>query len=118
MYTDGTQSLAGTQYRYTNAVPMYVGAKYYKATKNANMTPYFGLGIGTIYVDRSTDMGLYRIQTTTWQFALRPELGFKWDTNKGTGILLGAKYHAGFGNNELDGQSFISVNLGFVFSGG
>lgn len=118
VYTDGTQSLAGVQYRYTNAVPMYVQGKFYKATHNPSMTPYFGLGIGTMYIDRSTDMGLYRIQTNTWQFALRPEIGFKWDTNKGTGILLGAKYHAGFGNSELDGQSFISVNIGFVFHGG
>ena len=115
VYTEGTASVSGVQYRYTNTVPLLAGVKYLKET-DGNFTPYAGLGLGTIYVNRSTDLGLYRITNETWQFALRPELGVLIKAGSGVSGVLGVKYYAGFGTDDLDGQSYISINLGLMFS--
>lgn len=117
VYNDGTQSISGVQYRYTNAVPILAGVKYYK--ENSSIAePYIGLGIGTLYVDRSTDFGLYRFSTDAWQFCIRPELGVilhaKHDPS--IGALIGVKYYSAFNSNDLDGQSYLTLNVGIVFS--
>jgi hypothetical protein len=118
IYTDGTASLSGIQYRYTNAVPMLAQLKWYKVSDKKPAAPYLGLGIGTIYVNRSTDFGIYRITNEAWQFCLRPEAGIVFKTGRGVEAMLAAKYYAGFGSSDLDGQSYLTINIGFVFSSG
>jgi hypothetical protein len=114
-YKDGNTSISGIQYRYVNAVPILVQAKYYKETSSPT-TFYGGLGLGVLYVDQSTDMGLYRLSKEAWQFCLRPELGVLFKTQSGASPFIGAKYYAGFNANDLDGQSFLSLNIGILFS--
>lgn len=112
-YTEGTQSITGIQYRHTDAFPILAAAKWTKPGKTAS--PYLGLGIGTLYVNRWTDFGLYRISNDTWQFLLRPEAGVFLGINSSMSVMLGAKYNAGFKTNDLDGQSYLSINVGLVF---
>lgn len=118
VYSDKTASISGVQYRYTNSVPIIVGAKYYLDTDNETFKPYAGAGLGTTYTNRATDFGLYRITTNTWQFSVRPELGVRIKGPSGMDLLVGGKYYANFNNDELDGQSFLSLNVGFVFHSG
>ena len=114
VYTEGTASISGKQFRYTNSVPILAGAKWILKSKN-NLIPYAGLGLGTMYSDRSTDFGLYRISKDAWQFCLRPELGITFKSRGGPAAMLGVKYYASFNSSELDGQSFFTVNIGVVF---
>ena len=114
VYKDGTASISGKQFRYTNSVPILAGAKWILKSKN-NLVPYAGLGLGTMYSDRSTDFGLYRISTDAWQFCLRPELGVTFKSRNGPSAMLGVKYYASFNSSDLDGQSFLTVNIGVVF---
>ena len=114
VYKQGSASISGVQYRYTNSVPILAGAKWVLKSHN-NLVPYAGLALGTMYSDRSTDFGLYRISTDAWQFCVRPELGTTFKSRNGPSLLLGAKYYAAFNSNDLDGQSFFTVNLGVVF---
>lgn len=116
VYTDGTASISGVQFRYTNAVPIIAGAKFIKSISGKPMTPYIGVGLGTLYVDRSTDFGLYRITIDAWQFCIRPELGFIYKAERGVGFFVGGKYYAAFGTDDLDGQSYLTINIGVVFS--
>lgn len=113
-YKQGTASVSGIQYRYINAVPILAEAKWYKTSGKAQ--PFAGLGLGVLYVDQSTDFGLYRLSNDAWQFCLRPEIGFMFKSEKGVLPYIGVKYYAGFNADELDGQSFISVNIGLMFS--
>lgn len=115
VYTDKTASISGVQYRYTNAVPILAGAKYYKENNNKNLKPYLGFGLGTLYIDRYTDFGLYRIINDTWQFCLRPEIGLAYGLGNGTALVLNGKYYAGFETNDLDAQNYVSVSLGLMF---
>jgi hypothetical protein len=116
VYTDGTASISGIQFRYTNAVPIIAGVKYIKEMSGKNVSPYAGVGLGTLYVDRSTDFGLYRLSIDAWQFCVRPELGVIIQAQRGIGFIIGAKYYAAFGTDDLDGQTYLTANVGIVFS--
>jgi len=113
-YTDGGASITGIQYRYTNIAPILAGVKFYK--EKDKVSPYAGLGLGVMYVNRSTDFGLYRITTEAWPFTIRPELGVLYHIQPGVSAMLGAKYYAAFNTNDLDGQPYLSINVGFVFT--
>jgi outer membrane protein W len=116
-YTDGTVSVSGVQYRYTNTVPIILGARYYKHESNGKVTPFAGIGLGTLYVERATDFGIYRFTKDAWQFCVRPELGIMYQVHEGMDIMVAAKYYAAFNANDLNGQPYLSVNIGFVFHG-
>lgn len=116
-YTEGTLSVSGVQYRYTNAVPIIVGGRYYKPESNGNIVPFAGLGLGVLYVERATDFGVYRITRDAWQFCVKPELGVLFKVHEGMDIMLAARYYAAFNANDLNGQPYLSLNIGFVFVG-
>jgi len=115
-YTDGTKTITGISYRYTNAVPILAESKWYPMHETKTTNPYVGIGVGTLFVSRSTDFGLYRITTDSWQFCVRPEAGVLFSIEPGLKAMLGAKYYPGFNTSKLDGQGFLSINVGFVFS--
>jgi hypothetical protein len=116
-YKAETATISGIQFRYTNSVPILAVAKYAITSGDKVASPYAGLGIGTLFTSRSTDFGLYRITIDEWQFCLRPEAGILLHMQPGTNIMAGVKYYAAFNSNDLDGQSYLSANIGFLFSG-
>ncbi|MHA4844917.1 hypothetical protein ACX0G7_12170 [Flavitalea antarctica] len=120
VYTRETASIKGVQFRYVNSVPILAQARMSFGDEKAmgNFTPFAGLGIGTIYVNQSTDFGMYRFTNEAWQFCLRPELGVKFNNSKGPGGFLGVRYYAGFNSDDMDGQSYLSVNVGIIFPSG
>lgn len=114
-YTRGTQSLSGVQYRYTHSVPVLAAFDFY-IKPDTQFNPFVGLGIGTIYINRDVDMGLYRWKSDAWQFALRPQIGVL-ISRPGMGIdfILAAKYFTGFKSKDLEGQQYFTINVGLVF---
>jgi outer membrane protein len=113
-YSSGTISLSGIQYRYQNEIPLYLSADYILTTDNI-IKPYVGLGIGTIYCDRVTDMGIWRLEENPWQFAIKPELGLLYELSEGTALQLAVKYNYGFKTEELDSQGYLTISAGFAF---
>jgi hypothetical protein len=105
VFTDKTASISGVQFRYTNAVPM----------NNNNLKPYIGAGLGTLYIDKYTDFGLYRIVDDAWQFCIRPEIGIAYGMGNGSALTLGGKYYAGFEADDLEAQNYFSISLGIIF---
>jgi hypothetical protein len=120
VYTDQTISIKGVQFRYINTVPLLAHARMtFGDDKSTGMfAPFAGLGIGTLYVDQTTDFGLYRISNEAWQFCLRPEVGVKFKNSRGPGGFASVRYYAGFNSDDLDGQSYLSLNIGFIFPSG
>lgn len=113
-YTDGTSSISGTQYRYSQSYPIHVtGAYYFNADRPISF--FAGFGIGTVYTNRNTDFGLYEISNEAWQFSLKPEAGFVTRFNADMGLKTVLKYHSNFKSSDLDGQSYISLGVGVVF---
>jgi hypothetical protein len=113
-YTSGTESITGVQYRYTNAVPILATGRYIKAG-SGKAEPFVGVGIGTLYVDRATDFGLYRISQDAWQFCVAPELGVFLKSGRGVAGLISARYYSAFNANNLSGQPYLSLNIGFLW---
>jgi len=114
VYTEGTESISGVQYRYTNMVPIIAGARWRRT--GGKTEPYLGAGIGTTSVNRSTDFGLYRIYNNTWQFCVRPEAGLVYKMSETSGLNAGIKYYANFENDDLAAQAYFTVNVGFAFA--
>ena len=113
-YTLGNVTLSGVQYRYQNAVPL-LGTIDYLISSDKALKPYVGLGIGTIYNERATDMNLYRLTEDTWKFALKGELGILYELNYMASIKLAAKYYNGFKTNTLENQGYFSISLGMAW---
>src|SRR6187551_2110938 len=115
-YTLGNESLTGKQFRYSNNVPMLASVSYY-LKPGETISPFFGLGIGTIYTRRNTDMNLYTIEQEAWNFGLQPEVGFQYLFNDATAGTISVKFNQGFkaGNELKSAQSFISLNFGLTF---
>jgi hypothetical protein len=114
VFTDKTASISGVQFRYTNAVPIIAGAKYYRTT-DSNVKPFIGAGLGTLYIDKYTDFGLYRIIDDAWQFCIRPEIGIAYGMGNGSALTLNGKYYAGFEADDLEAQNYFSISLGIIF---
>lgn len=115
-YTAGSSTLTGKQYRYSNNFPMLLGGNYY-LSPGEKFNPFVGLGIGTIYTRRNTDMNLYTVEQEAWNFALAPEVGFLYSLTDGAAVLVSGRFNQGFkAGNELDGaQSYFTLNVGFSF---
>ena len=115
-YTQGNVSLSGKQYRYQNAFPMLVSADYF-FKPNEKFNPFIGLGMGTLFSLRNTDMSIYTIEEEAWHFALRPEAGFLYQLSDETSAFVAIKFYNGFGAGDLkQTQSYFSLNVGLAFT--
>jgi len=118
-YTKGDVTLTGHQYRYNNLFPMAVNGQYHFHADGMNaLKPYVGLGIGTIYDLRNTDMGMWTVEEENWHFLLAPEVGISYDLSIATGITVSARSDNAFKISDADGFGNLNINVGFVFHGG
>lgn len=116
-YTVDNRTLSGKQYRYVNSVPLLLAADYY-LKPGEDFNPYIGLGVGTTYIERATDMGIYRLTQDAWTFGITPQVGFYYSVNRYSGFSLAAKYNLGLAAGDFDStQSYLSFNIGYVFMG-
>ena len=113
-YTSGTATLTGVQYRYDNLFPMMVNAHYTIGT--GKIVPYVGLGIGTMYDLRNTDMGTWTVEEKNWHFMMSPEAGLMFDVAPDVSIKLNAKYDYAFKIKDADAFGNLNLNFGFVFN--
>ena len=113
-YTSGTASLTGVQYRYANVVPIFATTSYYLSPGN-KINPFIGLGIGTIFMSRYVDMGIFRVTEDEWHFALKPEAGVLVSLNPEMDLILGLRYNNAFATNDTADQNFMAFNIGFVW---
>jgi outer membrane protein len=115
-YTSGSNDISGKQFRYNNQFPMLVAADYF-LSPGEKINPFAGLGIGTMYSLRNTDMGTWTLEQNAWHFALCPEAGVLLNIKQGLDFSLSAKYYHGFKSGDLPAQSYFTLNFGFVFTG-
>lgn len=113
-YSSGTATVTGVQYRYDNVFPMLVNAHYTFGI--GPVIPYVGVGAGTVYDLRNTDMGMYTVESKNWHFLISPEAGLIFDLSPDMSFKLNAKYDNAFKIQDADGFSNLNINLGFVFN--
>jgi hypothetical protein len=57
-YTTGNVDYSGKQWRYSNNAPILFTISYFK-NPDENVSPFAGIGVGTMYSERRTTMGAY-----------------------------------------------------------
>lgn len=108
-------NVSGVEYRYLNTLPIFVNAHYFIG-QNGNIRPYAGMGIGTVYVDERTDIGLVSYQSKKWRFGLQPEVGvFIPFGLSPTGVNLSARYRYATKASDADAVSMFSFTIGLGF---
>ena len=114
-YTADNASLSGKQYRYSNNLPLLANFNYY-LNPDSKVIPFLGLGTGAMYVRRNTDMNIYTIEQEAWCFTLAPQAGIELNQDFGSAFTLMVKDYIGFKAGDFDkGQSYITLNIGWVF---
>jgi hypothetical protein len=113
-YTDGTASLTGVQYRYTNCFTASLQVDHV-FSDGKDIRPFIGIGAGTMYARRTLDMGLYRLERDPWQFMLQPEAGVSMYLQNGSALILSANYYWGFKTQELEAQSYVAFGIAYAF---
>lgn len=115
-YTVDNISLSGKQWRYSNHIPLLISSSYY-LKPGEQLNPFVGLGVGTIYSIRNTDMNLYTIEEEAWNFALQPSIGVLIQASDVTSFHVSMKYNYGFqaGSELQNAQSYLALNVGFTF---
>lgn len=116
-YTLGNETITGKQFRYSNNLPMVATFTYFLAEEDEGVVPFAGVGLGTMYTRRNTDMNLYTIEQEAWNFLIQPEIGVHYGMPDGFGLSASLKYNYGLaaGSELTEAQSYLSVNLGFNF---
>lgn len=114
-YTDGTMSLSGKLFSYVNAIPILLKADYLAGDDDSKIRPFTGIGVGTTYFERYIEMGLFSATINSWQFTLEPEVGLLYRLSRSKYLFTAAKYLQGFKTDDLDGQSYLTVNVGFCW---
>lgn len=113
-YSQGTATLTGNQYRYNNVFPMLINTHYMFG--EGMFIPYVGLGLGTVYDLRNTNMGLYSFEENNWHFLISPEAGFLFDLSQDMSLKLNVKYDNAFKIHDADGFGNLCINIGFVMN--
>ena len=111
-YTSGDVDYSGKQWRYSNNAPILFTLSYFK-NPDGSVTPFAGIGVGTMYSERRTTMGSYNFIGDGWHFELKPELGFLYNM-QGASLAVSAKYYYGFAAGDLPAEGFFTINVGFV----
>lgn len=113
-YTSGTASYSGVQFRYANAVPIYITPSFY-FSPGEKINPFVGVGVGTIYLSRYVDMGIFRVTEDEWHFAIKPEAGVLVSLSPDMDLILAFRYNNAFGTSDTAQQNYMTFNVGFVW---
>ncbi len=106
----GDMLITGTQFRYTNVVPLNINAKKY-FTGNST-TPYLGVGVGTSYAKQQNEIGVFVLSQDKWLFNVAPEVGILYDMNRTTVLSFKVKYNYSPKAGDFPSQSYVSFGIG------
>jgi opacity protein-like surface antigen len=105
----------GVQYRYLNAFPVHITTDYYFGENGKEIRPFVGLGVGTMFSERKTNMGNWSATENSWQFSLQPEVGLLYQVQSSAAFFFAGKYTMPFKNNTFDSQPYLALNVGVVW---
>ena len=105
--------ILGTQVRYLNTLPVFANIHYY-LNIGEDIKVYGGLGLGAIYVEQRTELGIKSIKEDSWTFGGQPEIGVYIKMGEqGSGINLSARYLYGSSVVDLNSISMLTFAIGF-----
>ena len=102
--------VTGTQFRYTNTVPLNVNVKKYFGDND--VVPYVGVGLGTMYAKKSGDVGVFTFSDDKWLLNVAPEIGMLYDISRNNVLSLKLKYNYGLKAGDFPSISYVSFGVG------
>lgn len=102
--------VTGTQFRYTNIVPLNVSVKKYFGS--AELSPFLGIGLGTSYAKQTNNAGIFSFVDDQWQFNLAPEGGIQSMVSPDIMLSLKLKYSYSFESGDFPSMSFLALGIG------
>ena len=112
---DGSATLSGVQFRYLNVLPFHLNFNYYLGGEGETVRPFLGLGVGTVYSEKKTQMGQYANTTQTWHFSLQPEVGVLYEVQPDVSVFIAGKFTTPFDNGSVVAMPFLSMNVGLAW---
>ena len=93
-------------------MPIYVSGFHYFGEDRRSQRWYAGLNGGTVYLERTVEIGSYLFEDKTWHLAVAPEIGVQlpWDAFLG---YLALRYNVAFEGDGVPTQSWFDLRLGF-----
>lgn len=107
-------TLNGKQIRYNNFVPLMLTGSYYFGNSGA-IRPYLELGLGTIWSERMTDIGLYTVVSKDWMFGMAPAVGIVIPISQNFCANAKLKYNVGFAEKGHNLSAF-GLSIGFAWT--
>ena len=102
--------VTGTQFRYTNIVPLNVNARKYFGQNDR--APFVGIGLGTSYARQTNNAGIFSIVDSKWQFQFAPEAGIDVMASPGLLLSLKIKYSYSVKAGDFPSMSFLGLGVG------
>ena len=113
-FTEGTQTLTGTQYRYINTIPILMTYNFF-LNEDGEIQPFFGIAAGTYWIERKTTAGLFSSTKDNWHFGLTPEVGILFPMNLQSNFYVTVRYNNAFPSNDSITYSYLGFNFGFLW---
>ena len=107
----GNTTVSGVQTRYLNIFPLLGTGHIYFGDRDSPKF-YLGGGVGTYWIEKKTELGLYALTENNWHFGLAPEIGVSIPRGR-TAIVISARYNYAFSAGNVDEQSWLSLGIGF-----
>ena len=95
---NASADITGTQYRYINTFPVLAGVHMYLGSWGTTRLFVGAMGGGYV-VERRTELGLFAIESTKWQWGGAPEVGVLLPFESTTGFVS-VRYNYAFENGE------------------
>lgn len=100
----------GTQFRYQNMVPVNLTFKKYFLS--STYTPFVGLGIGTEYIQRKNDIGVFSLTEDKWLFNVAPQVGVLYDFAGSAALSFKLRYNYSLKAGDFPASSYLSLGVG------
>lgn len=108
-------TISGKQFRYINSFPIYINTSYYFSEEDAKFKIYGGLGVGTLFKNQRTEIGVLGLEDKQWHFALYPHAGLLMALGPDAHINLDFKYNQAFAAGGSDAVSYLAINFGLHY---
>ncbi len=102
--------IQGTQLRYINSFPLMVNAHYYFGDRGG-VRPFIGANVGTYYIERRVEIGLFLVDDDAWHFGLAPEAGIVVPIGWRARGFLNARYNWAIEASDFTGN-YWSFSIG------
>lgn len=107
--------ISGTQLHYLNVVPILATSHFYLKS-NKDLKVFMGVGVGGVYVEQRSDLGLRSFYTDSFEFGVQPEIGVYIPVGYGgSGLNFAVRYLYGTGAGELESLNTLTFAIGFGF---